>query len=484
MSHKDIGFIKLPHINTLKKYIHFTDPVTGFTPDIIENLVIEAKIEEIPEFKKNVAIIFDEMKIKSDLVYRKSTGQLIGFTEMGDINEEFVKFEKSFDADFSEKSDREFANYVIIFMVRGILSKLIYPFGYFASMGFTAAQIYPCIWEATKILESIGFYVRAFIADGASPNRKFFKLIAGENEYFTVNLFSPDRYIYLFSDYCHLIKTTRNCFENSFGNLNTRNMHLDGKDISWRHVVDVYEWDIGLNRAAPGLRVLYKLKEEHIRLSPRLRMQVKLAVQVLSSSTAKALSLQGRHDTNGTINFIHMFDKVFDCLNVSRREEHRRQRKPELAPYTSLDDWRFKFLEEEFLENFLNRWENQANNTAGLTLEEKSKLYLSKQTMFGWKITVRSFVALTKLLLQQDGVQFVLSERFSQDPLEQHFSKQRSAGGSNDNPTLHQFGFQELALNVMGNDLIRGLRGNTGRKVNAAVKLDIHDKRKLPQKKL
>ena len=58
-------------------------------------------------------------------------------------------------------------------MVRGIFSKLIYPFGYFASLGFTAAQVYTCTMTATRILESLGFYVRAYETDGTSPNRKF-----------------------------------------------------------------------------------------------------------------------------------------------------------------------------------------------------------------------------------------------------------------------------------------------------------------------
>ena len=46
------------------------------------------------------------------------------------------------------------------------------------------------------------------------------------------------------------------------------------------HIVSVYEWDLGLNRAALGLRRLHKLTEDHIRLSPRHRMRVKFAVQV------------------------------------------------------------------------------------------------------------------------------------------------------------------------------------------------------------
>lgn len=55
---------------------------------------------------------------------------------------------------------------------------------------------------------------------------------------------------------------------------------FEGMDISWLHIVDVYNWDLQENNLAPGLRFLHKLKEEHIKLSPRLRMKVKLAAQV------------------------------------------------------------------------------------------------------------------------------------------------------------------------------------------------------------
>ena len=85
-------------------------------------------------------------------------------------------------------------------------------------------------------------------------------------------------------------------------------------------------------------------------------------------------------------------------------------------------------------------------------------------------------------MLQEPGVEFVMAEKYSQDPLEQHFSRQRSAGGCNENPTLNQFGRQELALNVMRSEMITELRGNTGRHA-APIRLDINDMRKLPQRK-
>ena len=44
--------------------------------------------------------------------------------------------------------------------------------------------------------------------------------------------------------------------------------------------MNVYEEDLGMRQVAPGLRKLVKMREEHIRLTPRDRMQVKLAAQV------------------------------------------------------------------------------------------------------------------------------------------------------------------------------------------------------------
>ena len=55
-------------------------------------------------------------------------------------------------------------------------------------------------------------------------------------------------------------------------------------EFSWQHILSVYEWDLGMNRAAIGLRKLFKLTDEHINLSPRLRMRLNLAAQVIDNS--------------------------------------------------------------------------------------------------------------------------------------------------------------------------------------------------------
>ena len=157
-------FIALPHINTLKKYIDFTDPMSSFNPNILDQILEDINFDGLKKHVKNVSIVFDEMKIQEgNLVYKKSTGKRIGYTEMGDLNEKISEFSVwcySPEADTFNISKR-IATYVNVFMVKGICSRLCTTFGHRASTGFTADQLFPLVWEATRILECVGFKMRA-----------------------------------------------------------------------------------------------------------------------------------------------------------------------------------------------------------------------------------------------------------------------------------------------------------------------------------
>ena len=75
--------------------------------------------------------------------------------------------------------------------------------------------------EATRRLEQIGLHVVACVADGAKPNRKFFRdhkhkeYMQDGVVYKTPNVYRPGEFIYFFSDVPHLMKTTRNAWANS-----------------------------------------------------------------------------------------------------------------------------------------------------------------------------------------------------------------------------------------------------------------------------
>jgi hypothetical protein len=95
------------------------------------------------------------------------------------------------------------------------------------------------------VLEKEGIRVLVLIADGASSNRKFFKMEGSSNEmpYKVVNRASPDleeRFILFMSDPSHWIKTSRNCVSNSGAHINSRHLWNRGKPISWRFWIDLY----------------------------------------------------------------------------------------------------------------------------------------------------------------------------------------------------------------------------------------------------
>ena len=65
-------------------------------------------------------------------------------------------------------------------------------------------------------------------------------------------------------------------------------------------------------------------------------------VQVLSESVSKALFLVGGEDARETARFVAMFDKFFDCFNVSSFEKGNKSRKSFQQPYRSANDYHLK----------------------------------------------------------------------------------------------------------------------------------------------
>ena len=60
------------------------------------------------------------------------------------------------------------------------------------------------------------------------------------------------------------------------------------------------------------------------------------------------------------------------------------------------------------------------------------------------------FVVMAKYLLTQPGIKFLLSERFSEDPVELFLGKQRAQSGYNDIPTVQQFLRNTVSLRIQG----------------------------------
>ena len=206
-------------------------------------LVDAAKVNFCPEREKCVLLLLDEMHIRQDLVFDKHSGQMISFCNLGEVNDQLLAFEQSLSE--GEPSSPDLARTMMVFMVRGLFSKLQFPYVQLPCGNISGDLLYEPFWEAVRRLEMCGLRVRlslcrymycavSFIVialqvlgatlDGNSVNRRLIKLHEPTSQllYKVTNPFTDeDRCFYFFSDPPHLIKTVRNCWLSK-----ARNLHV------------------------------------------------------------------------------------------------------------------------------------------------------------------------------------------------------------------------------------------------------------------
>ena len=208
---RNSNILILPSQRTLRDYKNFIRPKMGFQDRVVEEL--QKLTNSYFDVQRYVVLLFDEMKINSNLVFDKVTGELIGYVDLGDPEVNYATLDKI----------DEIATHALEFFIRGLCTELKFSLAHFATDGVTADQLMPLFWEAVAVLEiSCNLWVIATTSDGASPNRRFYRMHKDLNDnsgkdvcYRTVNLYAPHRFIYFFSDAPHLVKTTRNCLYHS-----------------------------------------------------------------------------------------------------------------------------------------------------------------------------------------------------------------------------------------------------------------------------
>lgn len=170
------GCIHLPSQRTLRDYTHFVTTSTGFSDEVDIQLALAADVDHCPEREKYTAIIFDEMYIKEDLVYNKHTNNLVGFANLGETNNHLLAFERSLQESTPSECVEPLAKTMMVIMVRGLFSKLEFPYVQFPCSRVMGDLLFQPFWEAVRRIEFSGLKVIAATADGASTNRRFFRL--------------------------------------------------------------------------------------------------------------------------------------------------------------------------------------------------------------------------------------------------------------------------------------------------------------------
>ena len=209
------GCIQLPSQRTLRDYTYYIKSQVDFCSEV-DRAIIDAADLGKPH-NKYVTLVMDEIFIKSDLVYDKHDGSLIGFVNIGDINNQILEFETMLES--GGTANPPLAATMMMFIVRGLLHKFNYPYAQFTCRkGVAGDLVFDPIWEAVARLERIGFCVLALCCDGASSNRKLWKLHSKGNKLLhkIPNIYASEgkRFLYFISDPPHLLKTIRNSWYN------------------------------------------------------------------------------------------------------------------------------------------------------------------------------------------------------------------------------------------------------------------------------
>lgn len=500
------GFVKLPTARTLFDYSHVTKVQPGIDETVLEFVSKRATSEDNPHKQYHV-LMADEMHISKNIVLLKSTGEMIGFKDLDDLDNELASLEAHL-----EKPDKvlepELATKVMAFMVKGVSSNLKHVVASYPVNNPSPKQMYLWTWSVIGALERSGVMVIAFVCDGASTNRAFIKLhtpatITSSGVVFdTVNKHAPDRLLYFFSDVPHLLKTLRNAFFNSRKapknkKKSPRLLKKNGEYIVWDTIIKLY-----LSKKEKTLRKSYKLNAQNVFPDSYSRMKVKPAAEVMSHTVATDILSQGWAGTSETVDFIYRVNNWFDLLNGAYSTHGIRKNNKRLNPYTIQDVQDFengvagnRFQELLDFVEYLDSWKEEVKSSQNASLsrsamslmedlgvealpdegsfhalndsqteeqgeELSSRNLIPHQTHLGIEMSCRSFIGATTFLVKE-GVSFINARVFCQDPLEQNFGRQRMAGGGSNNPNLNQFLHKQRGFSIIGELSAANKRGNT-----------------------
>ena len=187
---RNSGVIKLPSQRTLKDYKHSCPSKSGFSVDADLQLLELLRRQKPAHLAKYVTVVLDKMYVKEGLVFEKSSGAVIGFSDLGDLNNILQDVERQFKN--PNDHQRPLAKVMLVFMIRGLFTSIKYVYAQFPAASTKGADLLPIFRQVLFRLTRLVICVVATTCDGASDNRRLFSLHDTKNKmvYKTINVYS------------------------------------------------------------------------------------------------------------------------------------------------------------------------------------------------------------------------------------------------------------------------------------------------------
>ncbi|KAL1466361.1 hypothetical protein MTO96_042785 [Rhipicephalus appendiculatus] len=400
--------LKLPCRTTLQKYFGSTSGQVGFSQLVRSRLEAELETLDTPQ-SKVCSLVVDETRIKQKLTYNKQRDAFVGDVDLGPELEHLAP-----------ASDGEnLANSLLCFLLCGLHSRYKIPAGYFFTKGCTGEQLAEVIRHVVIKTASIGFDIVRVVTDNHKINVNAMDILSGgEAKIQAPHPADPSKDIYFAFDQSHVIKNTRSQFlAKKFG---------ENREVSSKYIKMLYKM-----QRHSTMRPIRFLTRKHVFPSNIEKMNVMTAVQLFSATVIAALKYlrdQAGHSCDmefasvgPTVEFMEAIHKWFMCMDVSNLQQHIHRSDEDARQFSDTDDPRLEWLEGEFL-FYIEQ----------LKTKSRAENYLSKETHHALLFTTMSNVGCIRFLLSQKNFQFVLTRKFSSDPIESMLGFLRRSAGCND----------------------------------------------------
>lgn len=396
----------LPESSTIRKWYSVLDGRPGFTKEILNALKCKVRNMDSPIFCN---LVIDEVTIRQQVVY--DGNQYYGYVDLG------VNWIKDVD-------NPSLAKNALVFMVVALNSHWKAPIGYFLIDSLNGVERASLLEKSLELLHDTGIILHSLTFDGFVNISMCTNLGANFelNEHFKPYILHPitKEKIFCFLDPCHALKLVRNTLGDKLI------LHQEESNIYWDNIVSLQK--IQENE---GLKAATKLTKKHI-MYKNHKMNVKLAAQTLSASVSAGLQFANKffptqfQTPEDTALFCAIFNNAFDLLNVK-------------SQFSKRNKYNMALRSENF--NELNTYGvDIIKYIKGLRDSNNNPIIQSNRKIgfLGFIICLTNMFDLFKIL-QQKGLQYLLTYKLNQDHLETFFSALRSRGGFNNNPNAQQF---------------------------------------------
>lgn len=273
----------------------------GICPEALRAIKMIADDMAQKDKKFICSLAWDEMNIKRHINWNEAKNKFVGFISYGrnDVNGELPV-----------------ASQALVFLLTGINVNISIPVAHFFIKGLLAEEKAALINKIIIEITQAGGFLINVTFDGYANNFAACRILGAS---FKLSDLRPyflnpidDTKIHITCDACHMIKLVRNCLASE-----KRISDGTGELIEWRYFLNLENCRINDHF------VTHKMTKKHTQWF-RNKMNVKLAVQVLSNSVSKSMKYLAEHNfkrfqnSEATSKFSKIFNDVFDIFNSKK----------------------------------------------------------------------------------------------------------------------------------------------------------------------